>query len=251
MNSSLKPFAYAMTAFILCIALWVTVKNQDYSSSPVSIKEKEEKKAERKLSNVLTQAQREKQLKEEKLSQAEQTLKMQRDFSVGSNKPFDPNANRDTQAVAEALKTGKHLERLRMFSTKPFDIKAYKADPKKFLAENPVVPSRCFQSANPGKDVPKLKRKSPYFQRVNKGETIELEVQVIAGAPVTWTAFSNAGYFDNNLISITKIADANGKAKVSFTGTLTKETDILAASPMTSGTARYKIKVQKVKMETK
>lgn len=71
-----------------------------------------------------------------------------------------------------------------------------------------------------------------------------LKVKVIPNAPVTFTSF-DAGAFENELTSITVMADKTGTARTSFTATggAVGEVQILAGSPLTAGQAQFLVNV--------
>ena len=149
--------------------------------------------------------------------------------------------NPQVRSAFEALKQGaNHPERLSPFiAPKPFDAVAYKANPQAYL--DVAEPGRVFQSKPFAPGVAAIQPVSPYFQDVKQGESIELAVKVAPGAPVTFTSF-DCGSFDNGLTTRTVAADAAGVARVKFLGMpgTVLETNILAASPMTSGQVRFK-----------
>lgn len=158
---------------------------------------------------------------------------------------MEGNANPQVRSVAEALRDKKHPERLSaLISPKPFDREAYRNDPKAYL--NTVEPGRCFQSARPGKDVPQLRPLSPQFQNVAQGQFVTLKVQTAPKAPCSFTSF-DLGRFENELTAITVEADERGVAETKFFGTpgTIDEVNILAASPMASGQARFMVNVTK------
>jgi hypothetical protein len=153
------------------------------------------------------------------------------------------NANPQVRAVAEALLQKKHPERVSMLaSLKPFNEKSYKADPSAYL--NTVEPGRVFQTAQPGPNVPVLKRASADFCRVTQGESVLLRVNAPAGAPVSFTSL-DCGQFGNLLPAITVQANDKGVAEAKFTttpGTINK-IHILAGSPLASSQVRFVVSV--------
>ncbi len=148
--------------------------------------------------------------------------------------------NTQVRSAIEALKDGKHPERLNpLIAPKPFDAVAYKADPKSYL--DVAEPGRVFQSKPAAAGVARIEPVSPYFQDVKQGESIELAVKAAPGFPVTFTSF-DCGAFGNGLTTQTVEADAAGVARVKFLGMpgTVLETNILASSPVTSGQVRFK-----------
>jgi hypothetical protein len=126
------------------------------------------------------------------------------------------------------LRDKNHPERLSaLIPQKPFDATSHRNDPKLYL--NTVEPGRCFQSAQSGKDVPRL---SPQFQDMAQGQFVVLKVQVAPKAPCSFTFFY-LGKFQNELPARTVEANKNGVAETKFYGTpgTINEVKILAASP--------------------
>ncbi len=77
------------------------------------------------------------------------------DIDIGTTPKVPVDANPQVKSVVEALKTGKHPERVSSLITpKPFDQAAYLADSNAYL--NVVEPGRIWQVAQPGKGVPRL-----------------------------------------------------------------------------------------------
>jgi hypothetical protein len=105
-------------------------------------------------------------------------------------------------------------------------------------------PSRVFAPAQPGEDVPQIRRMSPPFQKAPQGKTVKLRVKAIPGAPVTFTSF-DLGRFENELTTITVEADSTGMAEVGFYGPpgTIDDVNILVASPVTSGQVRLVVHV--------
>lgn len=148
--------------------------------------------------------------------------------------------NAQVRSALEALKDGKHPERLNpLVAPKPFDATAYKADPKAYL--DVVEPGRALQSKPYAPGVAAIEPVSAYWNEVKQGESVELAVKAAPGYPVTFTSF-DGGSFGNGLTTQTVEADAAGLARVKFLGVpgTVLETNILASSPMTSGQVRFK-----------
>lgn len=173
--------------------------------------------------------------------------KSNKDFTnenIGTTPRVPADANPHVKSVAEALKTGKHPERVSpIILPKPFDQATYLANPDAYL--NVVEPGRIWQVAQPGKGVPRLASSVDRFQTIEQGQSVTLKVKAIRDAPVTFTSF-DLGAFQNRLTSITVKADANGNASAIFTGTpgTINKVSILAGSPMTSGQLKFIVDVQ-------
>lgn len=163
---------------------------------------------------------------------------------VGSAPPVAPDANPHTRSVAEALKEpAKFPERLSsMHAAKEFDKAAFESDPETYLTT--VEPGRIWQAKSPGEDVSPLKRRGGGYYQVIQGESVQLQVEAEPGAPVTFHSFK-LGQFDNLLTTMTVRADEEGIASVNFTATKGTfgELDLIAASPLTSGQARFVVNV--------
>ena len=163
--------------------------------------------------------------------------------NYGQTPAIDPDANPQVASVVAALREKKHPERLSpMIAPPAFDAKAYQADPQAYL--NTVEPGRAFQSAQPGPDVKVLQRMSPRLVKVTQGESVTLEVKAVPDAPVTFTSF-DLGQFENQLTSITVQANETGVAQAEFSATpgTIDHVNILAASPVTTGQARFLVDV--------
>jgi hypothetical protein len=153
------------------------------------------------------------------------------------------DANEQVKSVVEAIKNKDHPERLSpLIEPKPFDLEAYKKDPKAYV--NVVEPGRVFQNAQPGDGVPRLVAMSEQWQQVAQGSTVTLKVAAEPKMPVTFTSF-DCGQFDNQLTSQTVVADEQGIAQVNFhgvSGTI-QDVKILAGSPVSSGQIRFVVNV--------
>ena len=83
---------------------------------------------------------------------------------------------------------------------------------------------------------------------MQQGETIPLQVRALPNAPVSFSSF-DLGRFQNHLTSITVEANDAGVATVQFTappGTI-NHVNILVASPMTAGQAKFVVEVLRPK----
>lgn len=165
------------------------------------------------------------------------------EMRAGTTQPVPLNLNPQVRSVAEAIQTKTHPERLStLIQPASFNAEAFRADPESYL--NTAEPARVFQPAQPGPGVKQLTALSPYFQSAEQGKPVSLQVLAAPGAPVTFTSF-DLGEFSNRLTTITVRADADGVAEAQFTGTpgTIERVNILAASPLTSGQAKYVVHV--------
>jgi hypothetical protein len=171
-------------------------------------------------------------------------------FDYGRTPKVDPNANPQVKSVVAALKNKNHPERLSpLIAAKPFNAKEYAVHPAAYLEV--VEPGRVFQTAQPGKNVPRLTAMSPGLQTVNQGESVVLRVGALPGAPVSFNSF-DLGQFENQLTAITVKANEQGVAEAHFLaspGTI-EDVHILAGCPTTSGQARFVVNVQMPSSET-
>lgn len=165
-------------------------------------------------------------------------------IDMGKSPAVNPDANPAVASVYEALKTRKNPERFSSFvMPAKFDAKAFQADPESYVGV--VEPGRVFQPAQPSPDVKPIQVKSKRYQRVTQGDQVVLSVKADAGAPVTFTSF-DLGHFENQLTSTTVRANDSGEAVVRYTaasGTI-DQVEILAASPLNSGQARFVVNVK-------
>ncbi len=124
----------------------------------------------------------------------------------------------------------------------PFDLEAYRRDPAVYLSV--AEPARVWQSAQPGKDVPRLKSIGDRLQTIVQGESVKLQVQTSPNAPVSYLSF-DLGAFQNRLAAITVAADDQGIATAEFTGTsgTVNSVRVIAASPVASGNREFFIHV--------
>lgn len=147
-------------------------------------------------------------------------------------------------SVWEAHTTGKHPERISAFvPAKPFDEKAFRKNPAAYL--NIVEPSRIDQMHKPGPDVPLIEAESPYFQRIQPHATVNLSVQAIPDAPVSWVTTRGGLFTESKASAVTVRADKKGVATVTFFATpgTINETEILAVSPMTYGRVKMIVSI--------
>ena len=157
----------------------------------------------------------------------------------------DPDENASVKLTYSALVDAerKHPERTNpMIMPAAFDKAVYLADRTAYLALS--EPGRVWQAAQPGPEVPVLRRLGDLKQTLRQKESVRLETQAAPDAPVTFTSF-DSGVFSNQLPSITVAADSKGLANAVFTatsGTISR-INIMAASPMTSGRVEFHINV--------
>jgi len=178
--------------------------------------------------------------------EAEDPEKADPHFDYGQLPSVRPDANPQTRSVAEALRDKDKPERLSpLIQPKPFDPKAYQANPKAYL--NVVEPGRVFQTAQPAKDVPRIRPLSPQLQNVKQGESVKLRVQAKPNYPVSFCSFDGGTFKETGLNSITVQANEVGVAEVTFVGSpgTINECNVLAGSPMASGQVKYMVNVTK------
>lgn len=164
-------------------------------------------------------------------------------LEYGRTPPVKSDANPQVKLVSEAIRTGKHPERLSVLHPPaPFDWAKYQADPEKYLAV--PEPGRVYQTAKPDLGVPVLAPTTSRFLSTPQGEPITLEVETLPNSPVTFTSF-DLGRFSNLLTTMTVAADDNGCAQVEFTGApgTIDDVEILAGSPMASGQVKFIVHV--------
>lgn len=155
--------------------------------------------------------------------------------------------NPQMDSVIEAARTGRYPERLSpMHSARPFDTVAWKANPEAYLNDYYLTiaePGRIYDVKQPGEDVPVLSNAGTGYAELREGESVRLVAKTLPGAPVTFTNFAT-GIFQNGLPTVTVAADADGLARAIYTGvTGPASADIVAGSPVASGTVRYRVEV--------
>lgn len=163
---------------------------------------------------------------------------------IGQSPRIAGDSNPYIKSVVEAHKNPeKYPERLSaMIAPKPFDLEEFKKDPQKYAMR--VEPGRVFQNITPKEGVKPLKRLSPLVTKVVQGETVALKAEGDPGAPITFHVF-DLGNLENNLKTMTVIADEKGQATVNYkatTGTYGLMR-IAAASPLNSKRVRFAVKV--------
>jgi hypothetical protein len=169
-----------------------------------------------------------------------------RKSSYGTTPLIPPSESPIIQEIYNALKSNDEAaaERLNnpFAEIAPFDEASYFANPQKYLSS--VEPARVWQSAQPGLDVPQLKRLGERSPSIVQGETVRLQVQTKIGAPVSYMSF-DLGAFQNRLAAITVAADDQGIATAEFTGTpgTINNVRVIAASPMASGNSEFMVRV--------
>lgn len=166
-------------------------------------------------------------------------------FDYGRMPTVKPDANEDVKSVVEALKNQSNPERLTpLLQPGPFDPKSYTSDPLKY--RRTIEPGRVYQSAQPAKDVPRIRLASSARVTIEQGQKTVLKVLSAPSWPVTFVSFSG-GQFPNQLNCITVEANAQGVAETEFLATpgVIEDVNILAASPMASGQARWVVQVKR------
>jgi hypothetical protein len=162
---------------------------------------------------------------------------------VGRVKPVPGNTNLQVAGLVAALVNKNHPEMVSALApAPPFDVADFRKDPDAYV--NTVVPSRAFQTAQPGPGVSPLTPVGATQISMKQDGQVILRVLGEAGAPITATSF-DLGRFSNQLVSQTVIADHNGIAAVSFSpgsGTIS-DVHIVIGSPMSSGSVTYVVTV--------
>lgn len=160
-------------------------------------------------------------------------------------------ANESTRSVAEALQDKKHPERLSpLILPKPYDDAEFEKDKLKYC--NTVEPGRAFQSAQPGPGVPRLQGVSSALSTIAQGEQVALQVRSKPAKPVTLVAFDGGRFAENQLNTVTVVADQNGVATAHYEATtgVISEVNIQAASPVASGQIHFIVNVTKPNIGT-
>ena len=130
-----------------------------------------------------------------------------------------------------------------IFLPKQFDEERYFDDPEDYISR--IEPGRVFQPKQPGRNVQRIDIVGKNAFSMIRNETVSFRVRAISNAPVSFTSF-DLGTFENGLSAITVKADGDGIAEVQFkagNGSF-NQVNILAASPMTSGQAKYIVTVE-------
>ena len=144
----------------------------------------------------------------------------------------EPDYQAQAESVKEAVRTGRHPERLTpLVEPASFDRAAYRRDPGTYL--DTVEPGRALQPGEPGPGVPDLAIVGADTVRVAELGSVVLAAQAVPRAPVSFTSM-DMGAFPNGLTAITVQADDAGVARVQFTaiaGTV-YESKVLVASPL-------------------
>jgi hypothetical protein len=146
-----------------------------------------------------------------------------------------------TRPVAAAQRA-EAASRSAAFRADDFDPATYAKDRAAYCAK--VVPGRIWQLAQPGLEVPALRPATSRGQSVAPGGSVDLAVQAVPQAPVTFLS-QGLGSFENGQVSITVQADATGRATASFTATpgTVAYADVMAACPLTSGQVMFTIEI--------
>ena len=158
------------------------------------------------------------------------------------NKKLTKGMNANVDSMIEAIETGKHPERLTpMVKPKPFNKVAFFNDPQAYV--DIVEPGRAWQSAEPGDGVKTIGTDREFYD-VKFGESVRLKALAYPSGPVTFTS-TDLGAFDNDLSSITVIANEKGWAAANFTITAGTSggVNVSAASPLTSGRLAFYVNV--------
>ena len=163
---------------------------------------------------------------------------------VGSTPLVDPDSSPQARSVAEAFKDPElHYRLSAMIAAPKFDREAYEKDPDSYL--NEVAPGRIRDRLPAAADTPTIRRTSGFRTKVLQGESVVLRAETEPGMPVTFYS-GRLGSFEGGLSTVTVRADEQGIAQAHFTATTGTygEIDIVAASPVRSGLARFLVEVQ-------
>lgn len=176
-------------------------------------------------------------------------------FSYGITEPVKADANEQVAAAYEALKTGKYPERLsvamasesaRSFDPEKFDPASdqYDEDYHQAYMRSPE-PGRVWFPAQPAEGVSRIQPLMPRYVEVSQGEDITLRVSGVPGQPVTFTSF-DLGRFENQLTTMTVVANEQGVAEANFQGPpgTIDDVAIMAASPVMSGQVRLTVHIK-------
>jgi hypothetical protein len=145
--------------------------------------------------------------------------------------------------VADMLRT--EPERLSPHAAaRPFDQASFDNDPEAYLSE--IEPSRCYQTATPGQEVPRLSAPSGLRTELSGDEPAILWIVTAPNAPVTYTAFTGGFFTENGISSVSVRADARGLASAHFRADRGAEGDlmVIAGSPLASGMQQFRIRAR-------
>ena len=152
------------------------------------------------------------------------------------------NTNPQKASVIEAIKTGQYPERLSLMAKRQkFNYASYQQEPDEYL--NIVVPSRAYETAQPGEGVKRLTRASSKYVETYQEEVVELQITGdVANAPISASAL-DGGYFSNDLSAITVQADSSGSATLQFTAGqgVIRNARVISASPLSTGTVSFNV----------
>jgi hypothetical protein len=146
-------------------------------------------------------------------------------------------------SVVEAVRTGKHPERLSpLVAPTPWDRAAFERDPDAYLRI--AEPGRALQAAPEGEGVPMLDRLSERVVDLPPGGETTIVVRTEAGMPCSALS-TDLGRFGNGLPYETVRADGVGEARFTFTATpgTVGEVNIQIASPVASRQAHVTVQV--------
>lgn len=176
------------------------------------------------------------------------------ELDYGDTPAVPADANASVALAAEAVRTGRYPERLSAAHASP---SARSFDPRKFDANSEAFdeayrdqyvmtpePGRVWHPAQPGPGVRRIRALMPTFVKADQGEAVTLRVSGEPGQPVTFTSF-DLGQFENQLTTMTVVADSGGVAEVAFVGPpgTVDDVNIVAASPVMSGQVRLTVHV--------
>lgn len=152
-----------------------------------------------------------------------------------------PRVNPQMDSVIEAVEKREHFERISPW-VKPtaFDAELWKKDSSVYLSV--AEPGRVFEVAQPAEGVAPLTNASSVYGELREGELVRVSAKTTPNSPVTFTLFGN-GKFDNGIGTVTVAADDQGVATTVYVGTTSARAEVLAGSPTSSGTVRYRFNV--------
>lgn len=158
------------------------------------------------------------------------------------NKKLARGMNANIDSVIEAAEGTGLAERLSpMIAPAPFDVEQFRRSPEAYL--DVVEPGRAWQSAPPGPGIKSIGT-NKNFHEVEAGESVRLQALAVPNGPIAFTS-TDLGAFQNDLSSITVLADDRGWAEATFTATpgTVGGVNVSAASPMASGRLSFFINI--------
>jgi hypothetical protein len=156
-----------------------------------------------------------------------------------------PALREENRKSVEEGVTGSKPERLSpLVAAPPFDREEFERDPEGYAAR--VEPARCYQTAAAaGADSIPLRALSQLDREVSPGTVVTLIVGGVPKAPVSFTAFAGGSFKENDLNSVTVLADARGMAIANLIAPATAGTraTVQVGSPMAVGNQMFVVSV--------